>query len=253
MIKKLESLFTKATVNTSTNVFGLVRSLLAFGTLLTLVFNPTDVLFANTVGFNGPVCVGPTKLSLYCIFNENLETARYLSIVILLVTISGWRPRFTGLFHWWATFSLNSSASILEGGDQVCTVLTFMLIPLCFADSRKWHWDTAVAPSYQTNMIRELSLFFSSTTYIIIKLQVFYIYFNAAVGKFNSPEWMNGTAVYYFFLNPYMGGPDFLLPFLRLMVTNSFTTPLLTWCTVLFEITLAFAIVMPVSVSQHLA
>lgn len=243
MIKELDKIFSRATLDTSTPLIGLTRSLLAFGTLLVLTFNSTEVLFANAVGFDGPVCVGVTSFSLYCLFSGNMEVARYLSIIILIITISGWRPRYTCILHWWVTYSLNVSASILEGGDQVASVLSLLLIPVCIADGRKWHWRKGQGSLFLSSKM--LLPFLASTSFFVIRLQVCYIYFNAAVAKFSSEEWLNGTAIYYFFLDPYLGAPEYLYPLLNLVVRNPIAAPLITWGSLLFELALAFGLVMP--------
>src|SRR6185436_6116694 len=57
-------------------------------------------------------------------------------------------------------------------------------------------------------------------------------------------EWLDGTAVYYWFLNPYMGANDFLKVIITPFVTNEFTTPFITWGTLAFELSLFLGLVM---------
>jgi antimicrobial peptide system SdpB family protein len=223
------------------NVYGFSRTILAIGTIITLIFNNTKVLFTDGVGTESPQCVGLIKFSIYCIFNSNLEIGRFISIIILLIVASGWRPRLTGFFHWWMTFSLNSSALIVDGGDQVASVLTLLLLPICLTDGRKWHWEKVSNEGGNSN---QLSLFIGHSALLMIKLQVAFIYLNAAVEKFKVEEWINGTALYYWFLNPYMGANGFVKPILFPLITNSITTPLLTWGVLVFELTLFIGIAM---------
>lgn len=226
------------------NVYGFARSILAVGTLLTLLFNPTSILFAPSLVSDYALLVGPGKLTLYYLLSPNLEAARIISILVLIVVASGWRPMITGAFHWWITFSFNASASILEGGDQVASVLTLLLLPICLTDTRKWHWDKSPTLQAEESILKHSIFFFSASAFIVIKLQVAYIYFNSGVEKLKVEEWLNGTAVYYWFTNPYMGANNTTQFFLQPLITNSYFTAAMTWGSILFEILLAAALFM---------
>lgn len=232
-------------LNLWNNSYGLARTLLALSTLTTLLFNHTNILFSEGVGITPPLCYGITKISLYCIFNTQLEVGRWISIALLLVVASGWRPRITGVLHWWVAFSLNSSALILEGGDQVASNLTLLLIPITLLDPRKWHWKNHVIDMKNITWKKDLSIWCAASTYFIIRLQVALIYFNAAVEKFKVDEWLNGTALYYWFLNPYMGANEAMTFLLKPLITHHLITPLLTWGTLLFELMLFLGIALP--------
>jgi antimicrobial peptide system SdpB family protein len=82
-------------------------------------------------------------------------------------------------------------------------------------------------------------------TYIVIRLQVSILYLNAGIAKLKVDEWVNGTALYYWFQNPVVGLDTFLKP----IVLNLFESPLIvslcTWMVIGFEIFLSSALVMP--------
>lgn len=59
-----------------------------------------------------------------------LNIIKWLAIVLLIIIASGWRPRFTGIIHWWICYSLQNSALTLDGGEQVSAVITLLLILL---------------------------------------------------------------------------------------------------------------------------
>jgi hypothetical protein len=46
-----------------------------------------------------PSCSNFGVIGIYCLLNPYLEVAKWLSIVILAVVASGWRPRYKALFH----------------------------------------------------------------------------------------------------------------------------------------------------------
>lgn len=219
------------------NTFGLTRALLATSTLLTLLFNNTDILFTPGVGLTKcPSCVGITKLSLYCIFIEHLEAVRVVSILVLIITILGWRPAITGIFHWWVCFSLNTTSLIIDGGDQVAAVLSLLILPICLTDFRVSHWDPVdVDYKLNNNFFFQIRCFIAYISYIIIRYQVALIYFESVISKFKVTEWLDGTVTYYWFLNPYMGVDSFLKDIFLYLFTNSYVVTATTWGSLFLE------------------
>src|SRR5688572_23611348 len=127
-----------------TNVYGLGRTILASSTALTLLFNNSNTLFAPLAGgLEPPLCTNALQqLATFCLVPSNmLEAGRWGSIAILVLVASGWRPRLTGLLHWWVSHSLFVSASNVDGGDQASVALTVLLLPLTLTDDRVWHWE----------------------------------------------------------------------------------------------------------------
>jgi len=54
---------------------------------------------------------------------------RWVSILVLLVAASGWRPRYTAIPMWWVLFGNQASLTVVDGGDQISAVLALLLIP----------------------------------------------------------------------------------------------------------------------------
>ena len=229
-----------------TNVVGAARTLLALGTLTTLLFNPATHLFMPLGrSLHGIVDrLFPGKYGLFFLFGpEDLEIARWIAIAVLVVVATGWRPRFTGLLHWWISVSWASSGILIDGGDQVTAVLTTLLLPITLTDGRRWHWSRHPVPTPATHA-SEIARLVASSTFLVIRLQVAIIYFNAGVAKMFVTEWSNGTAMYYWLSSPLFGAPDWIRPFLDPVVQNPFTVTLFTWSVMLFEVGLAMALVM---------
>lgn len=229
-----------------TNVYGLARTLLATGTLMTLLLNSANELFMplgrSLHSLMGRVA--PAKYSLFLLFEpQHLEVARWLAIAGLVVVASGWRPRVTALLHWWISASLASAAVILDGGDQVTVVLTFLLLPIALTDNRRWHWSapsTSVSPGHR----QVLATLVAASALAVLRLQVAAIYLNAGIAKMSAPEWNNGTAMYYWINSPLFGADAWLQPLLSPVVRNGTAVTLLTWAVMLFEVTLGAALVM---------
>lgn len=226
--------------NPWTNVYGLARTLLAAGTVATLAFNHSTTLFRRLDGVSGgPMCFGISRIGLFCVGSHHLEISRWIAIAILLVVASGWYPRFTGPLHWWVSFSLATSSAVVDGGDQVSTVLTLLLLPVTQTDPRKWHWQNG---DHQTPHWKSLMALFAL---LAIRVQVAGIYFHAATAKLGVQEWADGTALYYWFINPDFGAPRPLFWLLKPLLTHGTTLALMTWGSILLELSLFMALVMP--------
>lgn len=231
-----------SSINPWNNVYGLARSLLALGTMLTLLFNDVDLLF-HPSGHEAKLN-GLFKFSQWDIFHllsPHLNLAKCISIAILLLVVSGWRPRITGLLHCWISFSFMASCVIIDGGDMITNILSILLLPVCLADKRRWHWENLVLEN-PTAYQKILNLIAVSAL-LVIRLQVAIIYFHAGIAKLNVNEYLDGTAMYYWAEDPTLGLSSWLKPVLMPLFANSITVLLITWGAVLIEITLFMGIV----------
>lgn len=215
------------------NSYGLARSVIAFGTLSTFIFNSTVILFRPGVGMEKvPICSYYNSYSIFCLLSDHLELARIIAIIILISVAIGWRPRITGLLHWYVSYSFSSTATVMDGGDHITSIITFILIPLTLTDSRKWHWGKVVTENNNLYLSSSIIGYFSLW---IIKIQVAIIYLNSAVAKIGVPEWKNGTALYYWLTHVTFGVDNWMLPLVYPLITNSVSVTLLTWSVILFE------------------
>ena len=222
-----------------TNVYGLARSMLAVATLLTLLADSSERLFHPLVVddpgiFDRSAVVGA---SLFFLARHHLLAAKVLAIVVLLLVIVGWRPRITALPHWWISYSFAASASMVDGGDLVASTLTLLLLPVALTDTRRWHWTGTGSAGVGASIAAQ-------TGWMLIRVQVAVVYLFAAVLKFPSEEWANGTALYYWWRNPTFGAPGFLRPLTDWLGRTVLVVPL-SWSVLLLELTLAACIVAP--------
>ncbi|RLL39808.1 hypothetical protein D8M04_19835 [Oceanobacillus piezotolerans] len=236
MDKKLENWLHNA--NPWTNVYGLARTLLATSTLLTLLFNPTGNFFKpSSFSETYPNC--SNRYSIFCLIDFNdteLIIIKWICILILGIVASGWRPRFTGIFHAWITFSFYNSAVAVDGGEQVATVFSLILLPITLTDNRKWHWQD---PPQSRD---EISKVIGMTSYYALRVQVAILYFHSVVAKISEEEWIDGTAVWYYIQSPMLGfHPDLLNIFKPLLTTPLIVVP--TWGTLILQFILVMALV----------
>lgn len=221
---------------------GLARTILAMGSIGTLILTPSRILLAPTAdGVRPPLCAGLGDASLWCVTGgDHAGLAKIVAIVLLTVVASGWRPRFTGVVHWWVSWSMIISFSSQDGGDQVTAVITLLLVPVTLTDPRRWHWRPAPArPLISTARV------IGYTGLLLIWLQVAGIYFVAAVAKFGVTEWADGTAMYYWFRNSTFHVPGYLQPVTDALVQNGAGVTALTYGSVAVELLLGLAILLP--------
>lgn len=230
--------------NPWTNVYGLGRTLLALSAIVTLVFSRPESLFCPATG--RPYAVGSTGVaafSFFALLRDHLELARVVAVAALAVVASGWRPRYTALVHWWLAFSFAASATLVDGGDQIAADLCLLLIPVALTDGRRWHWDRG--PAGEVGEWEAMRRIVALLATIVIRLQMAGVYFHAALGKTRPQEWLDGTAIYYWFNDPGFGAPAWMMPLLRPLLLNAASVTLLTWGVIALEFLLAAALFMP--------
>lgn len=237
-----QKLFSFTKENVFTNSLGLARSILAFSLLVTLLFNKMDTIFRpdglGRQDIYGTILV--EKINFFSLLPySHIIYLKWIAIIILLVVISGWRPQITCILHFWINTSFINAATLIEGGDQVMTNLSFLLIPICLSDPRKNHWSTSELNNIHLWEERKLMANFF---YFVIRLQVAFIYFHAALGKMPVTEWGNGTALYYWFNDPSFGMCEWMKPLLSPILRIPLAIALLTWSIIVLEFLLCIAI-----------
>ncbi|MEM7160490.1 MAG: sporulation-delaying protein SdpB family protein [Myxococcota bacterium] len=221
------------------NVYGLCRSILAAGTAATLLVNDADLLFrpAGTTIADQSQLPSLMDYSLFSLV-PNLELARWLAIAVLLLVASGWRPRVTALPHWWVSASFAVSCVPVDGGDHITAMLTMVLVPLALSDSRPWHWSAPESPSPRFEARRAVGI----STVHALRVLVSLIYLHAGVGKMFVSQWLDGTALYYWFLDPQVGSSGLVRETVSVLFTNGYVLTLSTWSVMVFELALFLAL-----------
>ena len=224
-----------------TNVYGLARTMMALSSALTLILNRSALLWRPIAGVatHPPFCTAHTlqKGALYCLMPTHLEPARWIAVALLLVVASGWQPRITGVLHWWLAVSYQLTASTLEGGDQAAAVLTLLLIPVTLTDPRSWHWQKAPSvPNGGGSVLSSIRALVALSALLVVRIQVCGIYFHAAFGKLQGPEWTNGTAMYYWLSHPTFGATHAFAGILRIILSNPALLAGITWGSIIVEL-----------------
>lgn len=227
-----------------TPTYGAARSLLAIGTIITLAFNKASTLFGPSPGMPGlhRCSTGLAGFSLFCLVpRDSLDVARWLGIAGLIVVASGWRPRVTSLLHWWVSFSYFAAATIIDGGDQITAILTLLMLPITLTDKRKWHWESVA----QSSLPADGSRLLASSAATVVRVQVAFLYFHAAVGKMATTEWANGTALYYYLSDPLFGVAGWTDRMVSGLLRTGLGVSAMTWGTILIELSLFLGLIAP--------
>jgi sporulation delaying protein B len=229
-----------------TNVYGLSRTLLALSTAGTLLFNNSGTLFTPVSSpYPLPLCLGLARISLFCLFPPGyLGIVRFLAAFGLLIVASGWRPRWTGILHWWLSLSFALSAATPDGGDQLAADLALLLVPVTLTDRRRWHWD-APQVGNSGSVAYILKVLIAASALTVVRIQVAAVYFHAAIAKFRVEEWRDGTALYYWFTNPIVGAKGIVAQGVAFLAKSDTVIPLMTWGSIGIEVLLFMALLTP--------
>lgn len=233
-----------ARLNPWTNVYGLGRSLVAMATMLTLATTPPSAMwspfFENATDPLG--CQGiRERIALFCVLPaDRLTIAHWLAVAALVVVASGWRPRLTGVVHWWISFSMLASAT-RDGGEQVAALITLFLIPWTLTDDRAWHWQAPTASSD----LRPRAAVIAHVAHALVRLQLMVVYLHSGVTKFGPAEWTDGTAVFYWVHDPIVGSSPLFEPLVFPLVGWRPMLVVITWAAILAEFVLVAALVIP--------
>ncbi|HXH35574.1 MAG TPA: hypothetical protein VNJ54_14410 [Plantibacter sp.] len=175
------------------------RAAIAAGQLLTLLTNtPAQI---QSLGLEPRQCDAWGSLLPHCILdNGAYELPTHIMLIAaLLVVASGVLPAVTGPLHVYAALTIQAVLHTKDGGDQVALVLSVLMLPICLADRRIWSWrHTATMPSW------------TNVSLLAVRIQVAYIYAEAAISKMSQPTWQEGTA-YYYWVNGFYFSPEPLI------------------------------------------
>jgi antimicrobial peptide system SdpB family protein len=223
--------------------YALGRTVIASATALTLALNEGPVMFRTAAGVSAaPFCDGERQLSLFCLIGSpgsvTFELGRWFAVALLVLTAIGWRPRITGVLHWWVAWSLQAGALLVDGGDHIAAALALLLLPQALADNRRWQWTPAQSPVTGSTVIAHASM-------LAARFQVAFVYLHASLGKLRSEEWANGTALYYWFTDPYFGAREPLRSALLWCFHSGVVVAFATWGVLIVEGLLGIALFMP--------
>ncbi|MFD4669614.1 sporulation-delaying protein SdpB family protein [Lentzea sp. NPDC058450] len=216
---------------------GIGRSLLALAQLSTVVFSESTALFSPVLRPpDGVRCDGIRAISLWCAtegMGASLLIGRTVTIAVLLVVLSGYRPRLSCVPHWYVAFSMVVSTPESDGGDRVLMLATMLLIPLCLGDDRTWHWTGPDSP---------MPAAWRGVAYAghhALRLQLSIVYLGAALSKAGDPLWRRGSAMVAVAYHPYAGFPPFLRDLIDPLLHVHWIVASASWSVIAVQLALA--------------
>ncbi len=217
-----------------THKIALVRTIFAVSAFLVLITNNLhEITNFNLIKQDEILIQRVLFMNHYSIFNLcGIHWGKIISILILLFAITGYYPKISCLLQAWVHISISNSFIIVEGGDQIASNLSLLLIPICLFDNRMNQWDTA-----KKSKDRKAVNVFFNVYYFLIMLQVAVVYLDASIGKLLNEEWRSGTCLYYWFTHNLFGAPVGLQKVYNI-ITLSSLAPLFAWLVIIFELCL---------------
>ncbi|WP_273409053.1 sporulation-delaying protein SdpB family protein [Corynebacterium ureicelerivorans] len=213
-----------------TRWFAWGRSLLALGQLMTLVATPFIAFIVPVGEYDGAKCDSLRKVSLLCVGSpsDHLLIKRWILILILAAVVAGIYPRYTGILHAWATFSMSVSFTLPDGGEAIAFIVSLLVLPICLIDDRRNHWKSPDPLSVYPSWKKGISAAFS----LGLRIQLAFIYLNSSIAKMGVEDWQNGSAEYYVLRDGGFGvSPPFDTAFLAIS-HNPWGSLLLTWAAI---------------------
>jgi len=208
--------------------YSLLRSLLAFSLLITMIFNDFRVIYIED------------KVKIFNFFELDTNGFKIISIIILIAIISGILPRLTGILHFLVTYLFFVTCPFIDGGDQLSSNLTLFFLPLTFFDNNLNHWNNK-KKSFTGNYSKPFFIFSS----LIICIQISVVYLHSSIDKLKVSEWQDGTAIWYWFTHESFGASYFILSLLKCILSNSYLIYILNWSVIIIEFLVAMMLFVP--------
>lgn len=210
------------------------RSVLALAQLSVVLFTPMSALFVPTAATaTGVRCEGVRAVSPWCVGGPGPGLA--VTIAVLSVAASGYRPRWTCVPHWYVTAGMAMSMPLAHGGDRVAQVATMLLVPICLGDPRRWQWSRVVAP---------LPPWWRGSAFAAhwaLRVQVVAVYAAAVAAKLGDAEWRGGTALRLVAVDPVSGFPAPVVELLDPLLDSAAVVPL-TWSVMAVQVVIAVGV-----------
>lgn len=220
---------------TRARALSLATFLIYLSLTLSLLFTSEDLLLLREGQARAQACDMSWGFNAYCL-TEDPGIVRWISLMAFTLILAGvrlWAILIPSTYLAWSFANYNL---MLEGGDQIASNLAILLLPFLL---------TIGGGGAGTRAPRRVTGVVIPVTIWLIRLQAVVVYAQAAIDKIRRPEWYDGTAMYYWARDASLqqGEPGWSL--LQHLTQLQIFTNVLTWGTVLLELVLAAAILMP--------
>lgn len=198
---RLDSIINSANIRSKFIPIG--RAIIALAQLSFILFTSPEARFAE-VGPQpfGPRCQSWSQAGFYCLVGkEHLTLADGLVVVGLILVLSGFYPRWTGILHLYITYTISTAVTLPDGGESVALIFAGLLAVVSLSDNRR----NAYVADVDVDQISDPLKGISQAAIIFGRVQLCYLYADAAIAKLGVADWANGTALYYIANNTLFG------------------------------------------------
>lgn len=130
-------------------------------------------------------------------------------------------------------YALHHSAIVPDGGDQIGLNMSLFC---CFMAFGNYLLSTKNA------IFQNIGHFIAFYSFVLMKLQMSFLYINAAIAKIRVDNWINGSEVYYSLLSPYFGVTGIRAWLAHPILESNLAILFLTWGTIAIELFIGIAI-----------
>ncbi len=222
---------------------GVARAFLALGAGLTYLLTPSDTLFTPVDGALSARCAASVGWMAWPCWlpEDHVAGAQVVAGLLCLVIATGLFPAVAAVPTAFLLLALPLTSAAPDGGDQLAGILGVLLLPVSLTDWRRHSWTVE-----QPDAVFRQRVFTADVGIAFIKVQVSVVYLVACLGKLGSPEWANGTALYYWVRNNVFGAPWIFRPAAEWVTSQPPLVAALSWGTLVLEFSLAIAVFLPV-------
>lgn len=215
------------------------RSVLALSTVVVLAVNDASVLLhdPSSPGLRPSNCTGLAALGAFCLAEpSSADVVRWLLVLLCLPTLVGAVPGLAAPLHAYAAFTLASNTVGIEGGDYLTASVTAVLALVCATDWRAFGWRP------RSSGIPALRHIPSQVLLVTLKVQLAYVYLEAAVVKQTHPIWADGSALWFWLQQPNFGARAEIRSLLEAAFSHAPLLQAATWGVIVTEYVLAFSV-----------
>lgn len=212
------------------------RALISLGLLSTMWMTPLGFLFWTAGSAAAPNCSGwRNPMIATCAAGLGPSGTRWVLTLLFLPVLTGLFSRLSVVLQWYAVVCFLGTVAIPDGGDHLAMSLCTLLLPLGLA-GRAVGW--AFEPAQQSPHFYLAARY----TRFLVLLQTGFLYAHASLGKLVVPEWLDGSAMWYWSRQGAYGFPTWLRPFSDVVLRTGIGATAITHGTIVAEFFIAVAV-----------
>ena len=176
--------------NIQSRFISIGRAIVAVAQLIFILSTLQEKRFAE-VGPQpfSPHCQGLSQAGLYCVVGgEHVILADVVIVFGLILVISGFYPRWTGIVHLYITYALSTAVTLPGGGESVVLIVVGLLAVAGLSDNRRNCYLTHPGADHAPAPLQSIG----QAAIILGRVQLCFLYAIAAFSKLGIAGWVHG-------------------------------------------------------------